>query len=69
MGSEKVSRVGVSVAGESLEYFVIYGKTPLEVSCRRRSVEDVSCSSGVYVTCRFWRDIPVSRVVLREWRA
>ncbi|KAI0340632.1 alpha-glucosidase [Trametopsis cervina] len=31
VGSEKVSRVGVSVAGESLEYFVIYGKTPLEI--------------------------------------
>ncbi|KAA1471237.1 alpha-glucosidase [Dentipellis sp. KUC8613] len=30
-GSEKVSRVGVSVAGESLEYFVIYGQTPLEI--------------------------------------
>ena len=34
VGSEKVSRVGVSVAGESLEYFIIYGKTPLEVQCR-----------------------------------
>ncbi|KAH9934909.1 alpha-glucosidase [Fomitopsis serialis] len=32
VGSEKVSRVGVSVAGESLEYFIIYGATPLEVS-------------------------------------
>ncbi|KAL6309103.1 alpha-glucosidase [Sparassis latifolia] len=31
VGSEKVSRVGVSVAGESLEYFVIYGDTPLEI--------------------------------------
>ncbi|KAI0933893.1 hypothetical protein AcW1_005587 [Taiwanofungus camphoratus] len=31
VGSEKVSRVGVSVAGESLEYFVIYGGTPLEI--------------------------------------
>lgn len=31
-GSEKVSRVGVSVAGETLEYFLIYGETPLEVS-------------------------------------
>ncbi|KAI0693713.1 alpha-glucosidase [Cytidiella melzeri] len=31
VGSEKVSRVGVSVAGESLEYFIIYGKTPLEI--------------------------------------
>lgn len=31
VGSEKVSRVGVSVAGESLEYFIIYGETPLQV--------------------------------------
>ena len=31
VGSEKVSRVGVGVAGESLEYFIIYGATPLEV--------------------------------------
>ncbi|TFY51576.1 hypothetical protein EVJ58_g10493 [Rhodofomes roseus] len=31
VGSEKVSRVGVSVAGETLEYFIIYGATPLEI--------------------------------------
>ena len=31
VGSEKVSRVGTSVAGNSLEYFLIYGETPLEV--------------------------------------
>ncbi|TCD60214.1 hypothetical protein EIP91_010536 [Steccherinum ochraceum] len=31
VGSEKVSRVGVSVAGESLEYFIIYGATPLDI--------------------------------------
>ncbi|KAG6896109.1 hypothetical protein C0992_010250, partial [Termitomyces sp. T32_za158] len=31
VGSEKVSRVGVSVAGSSLEYFIIYGETPLEI--------------------------------------
>lgn len=31
VGSEKVSRVGVSVAGSNLEYFVIYGETPLEI--------------------------------------
>ena len=30
-GSEKVSRIGVSVAGESLEYFIIQGDTPLQV--------------------------------------
>lgn len=32
IGSEKVSRVGMSVADNSLEYFIIYGNTPLEVS-------------------------------------
>lgn len=31
VGSEKVSRVGVSVADESLEYFIIYGETPLQI--------------------------------------
>jgi len=31
VASEKVSRVGVSVAGESLEYYLIYGETPLQV--------------------------------------
>ncbi|KAG8745575.1 hypothetical protein FRC10_007753 [Ceratobasidium sp. 414] len=31
IGSEKASRVGVSVAGEELQYFVIYGPTPLEI--------------------------------------
>ncbi|KDR73473.1 hypothetical protein GALMADRAFT_251161 [Galerina marginata CBS 339.88] len=31
VGSEKVSRVGVSVADNSLEYFLIYGETPLEI--------------------------------------
>jgi alpha-glucosidase (family GH31 glycosyl hydrolase) len=37
VGSEKVSRVGVSVAGESLEYFVIYGEKPLDVSLNDRA--------------------------------
>ncbi|KAG5732816.1 Alpha-xylosidase [Termitomyces sp. T112] len=31
VGSEKVSRVGVSVASSSLEYFLIYGESPLEI--------------------------------------
>ncbi|KAF8575536.1 glycoside hydrolase family 31 protein [Ramaria rubella] len=31
IGSEKVSRVGISVAGEGLEYFLIYGETPLQI--------------------------------------
>ena len=32
IGSEKASRVGASVAGEQLQYYIIYGPTPLEVS-------------------------------------
>ncbi|KAI0029644.1 glycosyl hydrolases family 31-domain-containing protein [Vararia minispora EC-137] len=31
VASEKVSRVGVSVAGDNLEYFLIYGETPLQI--------------------------------------
>jgi alpha-glucosidase (family GH31 glycosyl hydrolase) len=31
VGSEKVSRITISVQGASLEYFFIYGTTPLEV--------------------------------------
>ncbi|KAF8162970.1 glycoside hydrolase family 31 protein [Crassisporium funariophilum] len=31
VGSEKVSRVGISVADDTLEYFLIYGATPLEI--------------------------------------
>ncbi|QRW01716.1 glycoside hydrolase family 31 protein [Ceratobasidium sp. AG-Ba] len=31
IGSEKASRVGITVAGEDLQYFVIYGPTPLEI--------------------------------------
>lgn len=32
VGSSKVSRVGMSVVGESLEYYIIYGPTPKLVS-------------------------------------
>ncbi|KAI0049991.1 glycoside hydrolase family 31 protein [Auriscalpium vulgare] len=31
VGSEKVSRHGISVAGSSLEWFIIYGETPLAI--------------------------------------
>lgn len=31
VGSEKISRVGFSVADSSLEYFIIHGDTPLQV--------------------------------------
>ncbi|KIK59661.1 glycoside hydrolase family 31 protein [Collybiopsis luxurians FD-317 M1] len=31
VGSEKVSRVGFSTVGSSLEYFIIYGETPLQI--------------------------------------
>ncbi|KAG8825763.1 hypothetical protein FRC17_008547, partial [Serendipita sp. 399] len=34
VGSEKVSRVAISIRGEQLEYFFIYGRTPLEVLSR-----------------------------------
>ena len=41
VGSEKVSRVGVSVAGESLEYFIIYGEKPLDV-CHVQVLESLA---------------------------
>ncbi|KAG7092242.1 hypothetical protein E1B28_008608 [Marasmius oreades] len=31
VGSEKISRVGTSVAGSNLEFFIIYGNTPLQI--------------------------------------
>ncbi|KAF9264893.1 alpha-glucosidase [Marasmius fiardii PR-910] len=31
VGSEKISRVGTSVAGSNLEFFIIYGETPLQI--------------------------------------
>ncbi|KAL0572633.1 hypothetical protein V5O48_009336 [Marasmius crinis-equi] len=31
VASEKISRVGTSVAGSNLEYFIIYGETPLQI--------------------------------------
>ncbi|KZV88859.1 hypothetical protein EXIGLDRAFT_722172 [Exidia glandulosa HHB12029] len=31
VGATKVSRLGIAVAGESLEYFIIYGDTPIEI--------------------------------------
>lgn len=47
VGSEKVSRVGASIAGNSLEYFIIYGEHPLNVrssssqhSCLTASIPD-----------------------------
>ena len=42
VGSEKVSRVGVSVAGSSLEYFIIYGPSPLEVSSSEEDSQSVN---------------------------
>lgn len=38
VGSEKVSRVGFGIRGESLEYYIIYGATPLEVRYSPRYV-------------------------------
>ena len=31
VASEKISRVGTSVAGSNLEFFIIYGENPLQV--------------------------------------
>jgi alpha-glucosidase (family GH31 glycosyl hydrolase) len=42
VGSEKVSRVGTSIAGSSLEYFIIYGETPLEVCVVYTQVESIT---------------------------
>ena len=40
IGSEKRSRIGISVPGEQLEIFMIYGPTPKEVRsiCRHNTV-------------------------------
>ncbi|THH14331.1 hypothetical protein EW146_g5986 [Bondarzewia mesenterica] len=49
VGSEKVSRVGVSVAGESLEYFLIYGETPLQtVSGFLQGMRERNCPVRVF---------------------
>ena len=50
VGSEKISRVGVSVADTSLEWFLIYGDTPMQVSQIRWYVSD-----GISkIEDRFW---------------
>ena len=64
VGSEKVSRVGVSVAGEALEYFIIYGPSPLEVS--GRSTAHISFAIFTDIMARFSSVILVSLVVQRE---
>ena len=56
VGSEKVSRVGVSVTGESLEYFIIYGAKPLDVSY---SSQTCLCVFHAYDLSRFSSDILV----------
>lgn len=54
IGSEKASRVGVSVAGEELQYFIIYGPTPLEV---RFLYLFGNCILICTIVFRFWRSI------------
>lgn len=56
VGSEKVSRVGVSVAAESLEYFIIYGNKPLDVS---RFTANCLRVFHAYNMFRFWSAILV----------
>ena len=53
IGSEKASRVGTTVAGEELQYFIIYGPTPLEV---RFIVSGWGLYAGLYAHFRFWRN-------------
>lgn len=48
MGSEKLSRVGFSVSDTSLEYFIIYGETPLQVSINQ-FVVTLLCSSTLHL--------------------
>ncbi len=61
VGSEKVSRVGFSVPGESLEYLVIYGPTPKEVlekytALTGRPSLPPAWSFGLWLTTSFTTD-------------
>ena len=47
VGSEKVSRVGVSVADETLEWFLIYGESPLQAS-GLRNLTSTNTSINLY---------------------
>ncbi len=58
VASEKVSRVGFSVPGEALEYFVIYGPTPKEVlhkytALTGRATLPPAWSFGLWLTTSF----------------
>ncbi|HYF62498.1 MAG TPA: alpha-xylosidase [Herpetosiphonaceae bacterium] len=58
VASEKVSRVQFSVAGQSLEYFVIYGPTPKEILARYtaltgRPALPPAWSFGLWLTTSF----------------
>ena len=61
VGSEKVSRVGFSVPGESLEYFIIYGTEPKKVLERYtaltgRPALPPAWSFGLWLTTSFTTD-------------
>jgi len=61
VGSEKVSRVGFSVPGEALEYFVIYGPSPKEVlekytALTGRPAMPPPWSFGLWLTTSFTTD-------------
>ena len=61
IGSEKVSRVGFSVPGESLEYFIIYGPDPKDVLARYASLTGKPAlppawSFGLWLTTSFTTD-------------
>ena len=52
VGSEKVSRVGVSIAGNGLEYYLIHGETPLQVGGYPSTLSGEGAQRGF----RFWKD-------------
>ena len=59
VGSEKVSRVGISVADSSLEWFLIYGESPLKVL-------HASVALSKLTVIRFWNYIHNSQVDQRQ---
>ncbi|KAF8894393.1 alpha-glucosidase [Infundibulicybe gibba] len=67
VGSEKVSRVGVSIAGSTLEYFLIYGETPLEIlekytRMTGRPASVPSWTFGLWLSTSFLTDYSSSTV-------
>ncbi len=67
VGSEKVSRVGFSVGGERLRYYVIYGPTPAEIVAKYtaltgRPSRPPAWSFGLWLSTSFTTDYDESSV-------